>query len=73
MPHVVVKMYPGRSNEIKENLAKKIAACVVEELGAKPGVVSVAIEDVQPDDWMEQVYDKEIRNNGNVFVKPDYE
>ena len=73
MPHVVVKMYPGRSNEIKENLAKKIAACVVEELGAKPAVVSVAIEDVQPDDWMEQVYDKEIRNNENMFVKPDYE
>ena len=73
MPHVVIKMYPGRSNEIKENLAKKIAACVVEELNANPAVVSVAIEDVQPEDWMEQVYDKEIRNNENVFVKPDYE
>lgn len=28
MPHVVVKLWPGRSDEIKTNLAKKIAEAV---------------------------------------------
>ncbi len=30
MPHVVVKLWPGRNDEIKTNLAKKIAETVVE-------------------------------------------
>ena len=32
MPHVVVKLWPGRNDEIKTNLAKRIANVVVEEL-----------------------------------------
>ena len=32
MPHVVVKLWPGRNDEIKTNLAKKIADVVAEDL-----------------------------------------
>ncbi len=73
MPHIVVKLWPGRNKEIKANLAKKIADAVVEELKVDIGDVSVAIEEVDRSDWGEQVYKREIKDNSNLYVKPDYE
>ena len=32
MPHVIVKLWPGRNDEIKSNLAKRIAHTVAGEL-----------------------------------------
>lgn len=37
------------------------------------GDVSVAFEEVSRSDWGEQVYKKEIRDNENVYLKPNYE
>ena len=73
MPHIVVKLWPGRNEEIKANLAKKIADTVAEELKVDIGDVSVAIEEVNRSDWGEQVYKREIKDNSNLYVKPDYE
>ena len=73
MPHIVVKLWPGRNEDIKVNLAKKIADAVVEELKVDIGDVSVAIEEVNRSDWGEQVYKREIKDNSNLYVKPDYE
>ena len=47
MPHIVVKLWPGRNDEIQNNLAKKIANAVVEELKVDMGDVSVAFEEVR--------------------------
>ena len=73
MPHVVVKLWPGRNDEIKIELAKKIANVVVEELKVDIGDVSVAFEEVSRADWGEQVYKKEIKDNENIYLKPNYE
>ena len=73
MPHIAVKLWPGREKEAKENLAKKIVNVVVEELNVDVGAVSVAIEEVKQSDWEEQIYKKEIKDNSNIYVKPDYE
>ena len=73
MPHIAVKLWPGRKEEAKENLAKKIVNVVVEELNVDAGAVSVAIEEVKQSDWEEQIYKKEIKDNSNIYVKPDYE
>lgn len=73
MPHVVVKLWPGRNDEIKTNLAKRIAEAVVEELNVDIGDVSVAFEEVSRSDWGEKVYKKEIKDNEAVYLKPDYE
>lgn len=72
MPHVVVKLWPGRDDEIKANLAKKIAHVVVQELKVDIDDVSVAIEEVNRSDWGEQVYKREIKDNPNIYVKPNY-
>ena len=73
MPHIAVKLWPGLKEEAKENLAKKIVNVVVEELNVDAGAVSVAIEEVKQSDWEEQIYKKEIKDNSNIYVKPDYE
>ena len=73
MPHIVVKLWPGRNDEIKTNLAKKIADVVAEDLNVDIGDVSVAFEEVSRSDWGEMVYKKEIKDNEAVYLKPNYE
>lgn len=73
MPHIIVKLWPGRNDDIKNNLAKKIADAVAKELKVDIGDVSVAFEEVSRSDWGEQVYKKEIKDNSNVYLKPSYE
>ncbi|MGN0728645.1 tautomerase family protein [Treponema sp.] len=73
MPHITIQMYPGRSDEIKERLAKKLAQAASEELGRGIEHFSVSVEDVPQDDWKERVFDKvSDPENKNVFVKPGY-
>lgn len=72
MPHIVVKLWPGRSDEIKLNMATKVANVIAEELQVDIGDVSVAIEEVDSGDWGETVYKKEIKDNVNIVVKPSY-
>ena len=73
MPHIVVKLWPGRNEEIKRNLAKKLADLVAEELKIYIGDVSVAIEEIDRSDWGKQVYKNEIKDSSNIYVKPNYE
>lgn len=73
MPHIIVKLWPGRNDGIKSKLAKRIANTVAEELNVDMGDVSVTIEEVQREEWGEKVYKTEIKNNPNIYHKPDYE
>ena len=54
MPHISVKMYPGRSEEQKTRLAEQIVKDVMTILDAGEEWISVAIEDVDPADWPEK-------------------
>lgn len=73
MPHVVIKLWPGRNDEIKKNLADAVAETVAENLKVDIGDVSVAVEEVARQDWEAQVYKTEIKDNPKVLHKPDYE
>ena len=73
MPHIIVKLWPGRNDEIKSKLAKKIAGSVAEELNVDMGDVSVAIEEIPREEWEEKVYKAEIKDNVNIYHKPNYE
>jgi 4-oxalocrotonate tautomerase len=56
MPHVVVKLYEGRSDQQKIRLAGQMVKDVTATLSCGEDSVSVAIEDIKPDDWTEKVY-----------------
>jgi 4-oxalocrotonate tautomerase len=73
MPHVIVKMYAGRSDADKSALAKELTKVVKNVLNAGDDAVSVAIEDVAPKDWAEKVYRPDILDKAEtIYKKPGY-
>ena len=73
MPHVNVRLYPGRSDEDKARLADAIGQALTLTLGSSDRSISVTIEDVAPDDWMAEVYDPEITAKADrLFKRPGY-
>jgi 4-oxalocrotonate tautomerase len=50
MAYVVVKLWPGRSEQQKIRLAEEIAKAVMTVLQYGEGSVSVAIEEVKPEE-----------------------
>lgn len=73
MPHVIVKLFPGRSKEQKKQLAGEIVKSVTDIAVCEEKAVSVAFEEVEPDDWAETVYRPDIINNKkNLVVTPGY-
>jgi len=54
MPHVIVKMYPGRTEQQKAELSEAIVKNVMEITKVGSDAVSVAIEEVKPADWTEK-------------------
>jgi 4-oxalocrotonate tautomerase len=73
MPHVVVKLWPGKSERQKQHLADAIAREVMEILHYGPESVSVAMEEIRASDWAEKVYKPEIEAKQNLlYKKPGY-
>jgi len=74
MPHVIVKLLPGRSEQQKVQLAQQIVKDVVRIANTDDKSVSVAIEEVNAEDWTEKVYKPEIaRHWDKLYKKPEYE
>lgn len=74
MPHVIVKMHAGRTEQQKAKLAQEVTQAVMSSLRLGEESVSVAIEDVRPEDWVEQVYKPDIlRNLARIYKKPGYD
>jgi 4-oxalocrotonate tautomerase len=72
-PHVIVKLYPGRSEQQKIQLAEAIVKDVVAIIKCGEESVSVAIEEIKPQDWAEKVYKPDILNtSGKLYKKPGY-
>ena len=73
MPHVIVKLYPGRSEEQKKKLANEIAKDVVAIAKCEERSVSVAFEEIEKEDWAEKVYKPYILNGKvSLYKEPGY-
>ena len=68
MPHIDITMYPGRSEELKAELAKNVRDCAAETLKMDKKYFSVSIEEVDKDKWEEHFKKYE----GNLYEKPNY-
>ena len=74
MPHVHIKLARGRSDEQKSRLAEAVTQAVMAGANCPEDAVSVAIEDIEPDRWTEDVYKPDILGHwDNIFKKPGYE
>jgi 4-oxalocrotonate tautomerase len=73
MPHLILKMYAGRTDEQKVVIADALTAALVHAAGSSKTSISVAIEDVAPEDWMEKVFEPDIAGRpGTIIKKPGY-
>jgi 4-oxalocrotonate tautomerase len=74
MPHVIVKLWPGKSEAQKRRLADKIAGDVMEVLHYGEESVSVAVEEIKSTDWAREVYGPDIKDKWDkLYKKPGYE
>jgi 4-oxalocrotonate tautomerase len=70
MPHVKIQHFPTELSETaKQQLAESITQAITHALRCDAGVVSIAIESVSADDWLEKVYRPEIANNKDRLIK----
>ncbi len=73
MPHVIVKLWPGRTIEQKTDLSNKITEALKTSLDATDSSISIAIEEVSEEKWKESVYDTEITGKEELlYKKPGY-
>ena len=74
MPHVIVKLWPGKSEQQKKKLAGKLTNAVMSTLNYGEESVSVGIEEVKPQDWTDQVYKPDILGKREtIYKEPGYE
>ncbi len=73
MPHIEIKCYPGRSEEQKRLCAEKVAQAAAEALGLSTSTVSVAIKEIEKENWKKDVWDKQIvPDEKYLYKKPEY-
>lgn len=73
MPHINIKMYPGRSDDVKQKLTDAIVKDVLSVVQCDEKWISVVFEDIDSAEWPEKVYKPEILDKQDkLFKKPGY-
>lgn len=70
MPHISIKLYPGRTEEVKQDLAEKTQAFLSETMKMEPKYFSVAIEEIEKEDWDQEVV-QQIKED-TLYIKPNF-
>ncbi len=70
MPHIAIKMYPGRSEELKKEIAVKTRDFLAQEMGMEEKFFSVSVEDIEKNQWQEEVVDKIAKDD--LYVESNF-
>ena len=70
MPHISIKMYPGRTEEVKKDFAEKTKDFICQEMNMEEKYISVSVEEIEKDKWNEEVVDK--INPDDLYVKANF-
>ena len=74
MPHVIVKLLSGRTEQQKARIAAEVTKAVMASTGNGEDAVSVSIEDVEPSEWTEKIYKPDIIGKPDkLYKKPGYD
>jgi 4-oxalocrotonate tautomerase len=74
MPHVIVKLQSGRSEQKKTKIAAEFTKTIMATANYGEDAVSVCIEDVAATDWTEKVYKPDIIGKADrLYKKPGYD
>jgi 4-oxalocrotonate tautomerase len=73
MPHIIVKLWPGKTEQQKQQLADVITQDVMRVLKYGEESVSVGFEEVAPEHWTKEVYRPDIEQKWDrIYKKPGY-
>ena len=72
MPHVEIKCFPGRTEEVKKACAEMVAADVSETLGCPATAVSVAIKEIPQENWKDVFNGQIMADKDSLYVEPGY-
>lgn len=73
MPHIIVKIV-GQSEENKKMIAEALTDALSKSLSISDEFISLSIEDILKEDWVEDVYKSEIIGKpDNLYKKPGYD
>ena len=73
MPHVIVKLWSGKSEQQKRRLAERITKDVMDVFNYGEESVSVAFEEIRAQEWREKVYEPDIMGSPDkLYKKPGY-
>jgi 4-oxalocrotonate tautomerase len=73
MPHIIVKLWKGKSEAQKKKLAEELTQTAMSVIGSGEESFSVAIEDIDPNDWKENVYLPDILGQKEkLYKQPGY-
>ena len=73
MPHVIIKMFPGRDERQKRELTDRIIRDMEETIDATSDSISVSFEEISPKEWDEQVVKPDIIDKkAFLFKSPSY-
>jgi 4-oxalocrotonate tautomerase len=73
VPHVIVKLWPGKSEAQKRGLSDAIVPGVTDILNYGEESASVGFEEVAPNEWSTRVYGPDIQGKWETLTKePGY-
>ena len=73
MPHIIVKLYPGRTKEQKIELTDRIVQALIETVNVDESSVSVSFEEIPSQKWGKEVYKPDIlEKEKTLYKKPEY-
>jgi 4-oxalocrotonate tautomerase len=73
MPHVIVKLWPGKSEQEKKKLADEITKTVMTTPNYGKNPCPLRFEEVESKDWTEKVYKPDILGKPDtIYKKPGY-
>jgi 4-oxalocrotonate tautomerase len=73
MPHINIKHFPSLTSEQQTELVVALTKIVTEIIGCDEGAISIALEPIAKDIWIETVYIPEIINRKELLCKfPNY-
>ena len=74
MPHIIVKIWPGKSKQQKKDLAEDFKIKMNESWGIPKNVITIAFDEVKPEEWYEKVHIPLIDGNktGDMVIPESY-
>ena len=73
MPHVAIKLFPGKTEQQKTQLTEAIRQSMLSIFKSTDESISITFEEIDPKDWIEAVYKPEIESKPDkLYKKPGY-